>query len=204
LIGGEPCKRITALPAARCRGLPSATIRPNARRAAALTSNCFQMSASKRVRNRASISTSIPELVSARSPKNARAMKCLTTIAAAMAFAFASEAVADPPIHYVDGNQLFSDCTDAAQTATGLGHQLGCRMYIAGAVDAYNLLRGGETSKEGCTPRGVSGRQLYDVVVKFLRQNPEMRHQNAGGLVMLAVRNAWCPTKPPAPQLDYK
>jgi hypothetical protein len=41
-----------------------------------------------------------------------------------------------------------------------------------------------------CTPEGASGDQIADIVVKYLTDNPADRHENAAGLVYLALAEA--------------
>jgi predicted solute-binding protein len=71
------------------------------------------------------------------------------------------------------------------QTEEGIAQRLKCYDYIFGVADAYNMLRGGESSGEGCMPRGVPGKQIHDVVVQFLqatsRVSPQTNPRQFGG-----------------------
>lgn len=140
---------------------------------------------------------------------------------ATAAVLFASGAAAS----YLDGNQLYSECSatnintirkktcsqsafttsqGVANCVAALQHQMKCTAYIIGVSDAYDWLRGGESGGQGCTPPEVTAGQAEEVVMRFLKEHPEARHENAAGIVMLAIHNAWCPQKPPAPALEYK
>ena len=80
---------------------------------------------------------------------------------------------------YQSGNELYSDLigrTDAEQMFA-LG-------YVVGVVDAY-------IQKEVCVPQSVTQGQLAEVVKQFLGSRPQIRHQPADILVVLAVRQHW-------------
>lgn len=80
---------------------------------------------------------------------------------------------------YQSGNELYSDLigrTDAEQMFA-LG-------YVVGVVDAY-------IHKEVCVPQNVTQGQLAEVVKQFLGSRPQVRHQPADILVVLAVRQHW-------------
>ena len=80
---------------------------------------------------------------------------------------------------YQSGNELYSDLigrTDAEQMFA-LG-------YVVGVVDAY-------IQKEVCVPQNVTQGQLAEVVTLFLASRPQIRHQPADVLVVLAVRQHW-------------
>ena len=42
-----------------------------------------------------------------------------------------------------------------------------------------------------CAPNGVTGRQLVDIVRKFFKENPEIRHDEAAVLVTVALAEAF-------------
>lgn len=80
---------------------------------------------------------------------------------------------------YQSGNDLYGDLigrTDAEQMFA-LG-------YVVGVVDAY-------IQKEVCVPQNVTQGQLAEVVTLFLAGRPQIRHQPADVLVVLAVRQHW-------------
>ena len=80
---------------------------------------------------------------------------------------------------YQSGNELYSDLigrTDVEQMF-GLG-------YVVGVVDAY-------IGKEVCVPQTVTQGQLAEVVKQFLGSRPQVRHQPADVLVVLAVMQYW-------------
>lgn len=80
---------------------------------------------------------------------------------------------------YQSGNELYSDLigrTDAEQMFA-LG-------YVVGVVDAY-------IQKEVCVPQNVTQGQLSEVVKQFLASRPQIRHQPADILVVIAVKQHW-------------
>jgi hypothetical protein len=63
-----------------------------------------------------------------------------------------------------------------------------CAGYIEGIVDANNLVTASlRKSPMLCIPKGVTLRQLVDVVLQYLRDNPSDRHYAAAGEVVLAL-----------------
>jgi len=79
------------------------------------------------------------------------------------------------------GNTFFDYCS-AREDSLSAGLCLG---YIQGVL---------ESSTSTCIIPGVTFGQLKDVVVRFLRTNPQNRHNQASLLVEEAIQEAWpCP-----------
>lgn len=81
------------------------------------------------------------------------------------------------------GNTLYSWCSDS-------GGRNACEGYVMGVVDAAytgDRLWRAEAGWRWCLPSGVSGTQLTDSVVLFLKENPEKRHMTAASLVAGAI-----------------
>jgi hypothetical protein len=96
---------------------------------------------------------------------------------------------------FVDGNQLYSDCTSSDYFFRG-----GCLRYVLGIYDAAEteaIWIGGHSTILGwhwCAPDGITAGQIVDVVVRHLRDNPQDRHLDAPGLIAKALSQAWpCP-----------
>jgi len=77
----------------------------------------------------------------------------------------------------VNGDQLFSDCVNGGDAPNGNA----CLHYIAGAADVLLM------HKEICVPSGVTISQLADIVTKYLRDNPEVRHFTAASSTTVAL-----------------
>jgi hypothetical protein len=77
----------------------------------------------------------------------------------------------------VIGDQLFADCDDGGDTPNGDA----CLHYIAGVVDTLLM------HKEICPPSGITIAQLADIVTKYLRENPEVRHFTAASDATVAL-----------------
>ena len=86
------------------------------------------------------------------------------------------------------GNRLFEDC--AAENYFNRGY---CGGYIVGIVDTIEALqaRGKLPATALCVPDGVTKGQLADVVRKYLEENPQRRHADAGRLVPEALNAAF-------------
>lgn len=83
------------------------------------------------------------------------------------------------------GNTLLARCESFETVET-----MDCLGYITGAADAAQW-------RSYCPPDGINRGQIRDVVVAFLRQNPDIRHQTADLLVAAALRRVWpCATRP--------
>jgi Ser/Thr protein kinase RdoA (MazF antagonist) len=60
-------------------------------------------------------------------------------------------------------------------------HALG---YVLGVVDVH-------TRRTICPPEGVKAGQVYDVVKKFLEENPAVRHFSADSLIQYRLEQVW-------------
>jgi hypothetical protein len=80
------------------------------------------------------------------------------------------------------GNELFSDCNDKNPTFNA-GF---CDGYINGLLDEWF------EAKIFCPATGVTLGQTKDMVIKYLRTNPELRHLSAPYLVHEATKNFAC------------
>ena len=105
-------------------------------------------------------------------------MKTQMMFAAAIAMAVPTPSFA----YFIDGNKLYSECTQDAS--------LFCLGYIDGISDGLDLARA-TNSRQQCAPVGVSAGQVKDVVVRYLYNHPESRNLEAGYLVVAAIGDAW-------------
>jgi hypothetical protein len=79
-----------------------------------------------------------------------------------------------------DGNQLLDFMNGKADMQEGFAYG-----YIVGI------------SRITCRPNGVTNGQMYDIVKKYLIQNPQFRHETMGSLVFDALNEAFpCNKKP--------
>ena len=86
------------------------------------------------------------------------------------------------------GNRLYEDCRSGNYFNRGY-----CGGYVTGIVDTLEALqsRGILPPTALCVPEEVTKGQLADVVLKYLEQNPERRHLEAGSLVPEALNRAF-------------
>lgn len=86
------------------------------------------------------------------------------------------------------GNRLYEDCRAANYFNRGY-----CGGYVTGIVDTIEALqaRGVLPSDALCIPEQSTKGQLVDTVLKYLEQNPERRHLEAGSLVPEALNRAF-------------
>ena len=94
-------------------------------------------------------------------------------------------AAAAQRVSNVDGNKLLGFCTAKAT--------VGCDAYLSGVADA--IAAEGPGKAPACIPNAVTGTQLRDVMVKYLRAHPETRELKAGKLTIMGLGQAF-PCKP--------
>ena len=81
------------------------------------------------------------------------------------------------------GNKLVENCEPDDATFTD-GE---CYGYVFGVFDVMQDVK-------VCEPVGVTGKQLTEIVRKYLKENPENLHLNAAFLVTLALSEVFpCP-----------
>ena len=87
---------------------------------------------------------------------------------------------------FFDGNELYEVCS-----ASDIPRLHVCLGYIAGAADAAS-----SSASYGmvCLPEGISMSQAADIVKRYLRDHPEVRHYAAYDLAANALAEVWpCP-----------
>jgi Rap1a immunity proteins len=100
--------------------------------------------------------------------------------------------------HFATGNDLLDQCGADSETPN-----LACAAYVRGAIDMIGSLQGSIASDDKktfwkarsiCLPNEVTTGQVKDVVVKYMRANPETRADNAAWIIIRALIQAWgCP-----------
>jgi hypothetical protein len=90
---------------------------------------------------------------------------------------------------FVLGNKLYGWCVDDGETA-----QAACVQYIVGVADTEAQHEMFKASPWACMPDNLTDGQLRDLVIKYLRDNPAIRHNSAANLVIFALKGAFpCP-----------
>jgi hypothetical protein len=88
-----------------------------------------------------------------------------------------------------DGNSLLSKCSGTDYYSEGI-----CDGYIRGVADAFEAAANFFKPFKSCVPNGITQKQLVDVAVKFLKDNPQERHTSSAAQVFVAMNKAWpCP-----------
>jgi hypothetical protein len=90
------------------------------------------------------------------------------------------------------GNGFYAYCQDAREWA-----QLTCVAYVKGLHDMAGFLwSSGRIRPEVCPPDGVVIAQYYDILSKFLRDNPDQRQKPTAALLWEAASKAYpCPRR---------
>ena len=92
---------------------------------------------------------------------------------------------------FLDGNALLTRCTDAGPV------EVECIGYVEGIADAMAAIQAHDGSLQGsraCIPDTVLSTQVRDIVTRFLREHPELRHVSAASVVAHALAEAFpCP-----------
>lgn len=81
---------------------------------------------------------------------------------------------------FFGGNALFDACSD-----DGSDYHAGqCLGYVTGVFDSFD-------GRYVCAPKSVTAGQATDIVVKYLTDHPEKRHELASFLVASALMDAF-------------
>ena len=81
----------------------------------------------------------------------------------------------------VDGNRLMAMCSTRPAGE--------CDAYLSGIADAIEAE--GRAKASACIPTAVTGTQLREVVLKYMRDNPQTRQAHAGALTIKAFSAAF-------------
>jgi hypothetical protein len=86
---------------------------------------------------------------------------------------------------YIDGNKLLGFLSSPAMEPVGTG-------FVMGVYDTFSDLQLlGRLKPAICVPRGVTIKQLADITLKHLQDNPAQRHTSASALTWVALRQAF-------------
>jgi hypothetical protein len=80
----------------------------------------------------------------------------------------------------VNGGKLMTLC--------GSTDVKGCEAYLSGVADAVGELKDAHVA---CIPNSVTDRQMREVVLKLLHNEPQNLERPGGGLVLRAYAKAW-------------
>lgn len=89
------------------------------------------------------------------------------------------------------GNNLYKNCSSDTTSFEGAVSVVACNNYIVGVVDG--LVLSGEANRWFAMPDGVTGQQLQDIVLKYLRDNPNKRHLPGPVVIINAMSEAFPP-----------
>jgi hypothetical protein len=92
------------------------------------------------------------------------------------------------------GNGFLATCADK-DTSTSMRAM--CVAYVNGVSDGYQLAQG-SSRKDFCLPEGSTHGQIFDLVVKFTTDHPDIRHWQTRELTGRALIETFPCKKPPA------
>lgn len=81
----------------------------------------------------------------------------------------------------VNGTTLLIACTGT--------HFEACDAYLDGFTDA--ILQEGKANAVACVPLAATGTELRDVVVKWLKTNPQSQHERGAAIAKQALAKAY-------------
>ncbi|MFZ4382868.1 MAG: Rap1a/Tai family immunity protein, partial [Sandarakinorhabdus sp.] len=94
--------------------------------------------------------------------------------------------------YFQDGNKLYRVCTAEKGEASYFQDIAFCTGYIAGVIDQIELSSEyTKNSSQACTPENATQGQLRDILIKYLRNNPEKRNLAGSTLVVLSMLEAF-------------
>jgi len=89
---------------------------------------------------------------------------------------------------FVTGQNLLRFCESKAPSDKAI-----CLGFVDGVIDTIDVLRSIQGAPS-CFPSRVEPRQAIDVIVRWLKANPDDQRYAAAGLTINAVADAWpCP-----------
>ena len=106
-------------------------------------------------------------------------MKRVAVVLALMAVAGAAHA---QRVSKVSARVLMTACSSSKQADL-------CDAYLDGFTDAIRA--NGQDHALACIPQTVSGTELRDVVLHWLRDNPEAQHDTGEKIARLALQKAY-------------
>jgi len=106
---------------------------------------------------------------------------------------FATPANAESNAVFVSGNALYADCSQTGDSVLDYQARAQCNGFIIGVADSLQVERA-ERQTEDCLPEKVNRGQVIDIVIKYLRENPALRHLGAANLSRNAIKDAFCPS----------
>ncbi len=91
---------------------------------------------------------------------------------------------------FTDGNTLLDYCIETEKSTSDpeFYKAIMCSGYVDAAIDATAIPN---VQTNYCFPAGVKRRQIYAVVLKYLRDHPEQLHLNGVVLVHKAIESAF-------------
>ena len=130
-------------------------------------------------------------------------MKTLFSFAYILALGFGITLASPKPsqAEFITGNTLYEFCTEPASSETYYMQNTACQLYILGTFDsiqfstALQKAMGQESTTLFCVSNTVKSGQLMEIIVRYLHENPQDRHESAAGLTALALIEAFpCPS----------
>ncbi len=106
-------------------------------------------------------------------------MKRVAVILACLAMAGAAQA---QRVSKVTAKVLMTACSSTKQADL-------CDAYLDGFTDAIRA--NGQDHALACIPQTVAGTELRDVLVRWLRDNPESQHETGEKVARLALQKAY-------------
>lgn len=115
--------------------------------------------------------------------------------------------LAAPASAVMSGNELLDLCEKKSSSYEEQVYFLECTQYVSGVIDTMDYVgfvellyamsdEYAETLDDMhftpiCAPEGVRFQQKVDVIVKYLKDNPKNRHEDAHKLIIYAISAAW-------------
>lgn len=88
------------------------------------------------------------------------------------------------PLAFDTGNDVYFACTSQDTV-----YMVACRSFISGVTIGYGVTSDAEKTIK--IPDEATHQQIYDVVINFITQHPEKRHQTSVALIVRALHDAW-------------
>jgi hypothetical protein len=88
----------------------------------------------------------------------------------------------------VTGNDYAAFCSGPKSKPTDMTY---CISYARGLADGFEFWHDADNRAPLCIPNEVTGGQLYEVTLKYIKEHPEKRHLGVSIVMAYAFADAW-------------
>jgi hypothetical protein len=97
---------------------------------------------------------------------------------------------------WMHGNAFYTLCNEASAKPADDWGRLACTAYVKGLYDMAGYLQPANKAGLVCAPEGVTVAQYFDILIKYVRDNPARRQELTAELMWEAASKSYpCPRR---------